>query len=169
MDIEEIQEEVDDLVFFLEIDTEILLNEITKYIINYQFYYNNIINNMNPNNYIYLIRKLRNLVLSFNQLIYEARNEHMFWNSIIELSKNENFVNIFEDIIDEIEEINTIFSEQSFNRLLFFDEYNQVFNNYLKNHLVIDDEYFLSDMDETEYKNKLNDYNKRLELFKTKK
>ena len=52
----------------------------------------------------------------------------------------------------------------SLNRLLFFDEYNQVFNNYLKNHLVIDDEYFLSDMDETEYKNKLNDYNKRLEL-----
>ena len=159
---EEIQEEIEDLVFSLEVNKEILIDEISKYIICYQYYYKNIIKNINSSNILYLMRKIRNLSVSTNELIYEARVEHMFWDSLIELSKNNNFINIYEDITDEIENIMIIFTDHAYYRSLFFNEYDEVFNKYVKNGLVIDDTYFLSDVDKEEYEDILNKYDKKL-------
>ena len=167
MDIEELNEEIEDLVFSLEINKEILIDEITKYYICYQYYYNNIINNMNPNNMSYLYRKLSTLMLSTNQLIYEASVEHNFWDSLIKISENPNFVYIYDDIHSDIEDLIILFSDHAYYRSLFFDEYNSVFEEYLKNHLIIDDTYFLSDIDNNEYIKLIDKYNKK--LLKTKK
>ena len=167
MDTEELNEEIEDLVYSLEVNKEIIIDEITKYYIYYQYYYKNIVSNIEPNNYTYLYRKLMNLMLSTNQLIYEASTEYMFWDSFIKLTDNPNFINIYEDIADEIEDIMIIFTDRAYYRSMFFDEYKEVFDKYLKNHLIIDDTYFLSDVDKNDYTNLLNKYNNK--LLKTKK
>ena len=167
MDTEELNEEIEDLVYSLEVNKEIIIDEITKYYIYYQYYYKNIVSNIDPNNYTYLYRKLMNLNLSTNQLIYEASTEYMFWDSFIKLTDNPNFINIYEDIADEIEDIMIIFTDRAYYRSMFFDEYKEVFDKYLKNHLIIDDTYFLSDVDKNDYTNLLNKYNNK--LLKTKK
>ena len=155
MSTEEIQEEIEDLLFSLDLNIEMLRDEKTKYFVYSQKYYNILMGLMN------------NLLFSVNQLMYEADVEQRFWIELTKIMKDSRFVNIYEEITEEIENLLIIFSQHAMNRFDFCNFYQDVFNEFIRNGYILDDEYYLSDIDRKDYTDLLEKYNK--ELIKTKK
>ena len=167
MSTEEIQEEIEDLLFSLDLNIEMLRDEKTKYFVYSQKYYNILMGLMNKHNYVYLYTKVNNLLFSVNQLMYEADVEQRFWIELTKIMKDSRFVNIYEEITEEIENLLIIFSQHAMNRFDFCNFYQDVFNEFIRNGYILDDEYYLSDIDRKDYTDLLEKYNK--ELIKTKK
>jgi len=162
MSVQEIKEEIEDLLFSIDINKDMLTDEKTKYLVYYNYYYNKFLSVMNTSNAGYLYVKLNNLLFSTNQLMYEADVEQRFWIELTKLMKNPNFVYIFDDIYEEIEQLLIIFSEHAMYRYDYTNEYQEAFIDFMNNGYIIDDSYYLSDVDRKEYVDLLNKYNKKL-------
>lgn len=167
MNTEELIEEIDDLLFSLDLNIEMLRDEKIKYLVYSQKYYSILMGLMNKYNYIYLYTKVNNLLFSTNQLMYEADVEQRFWIELTEIMRDSKFVDIYEDIADEIEKLLIIFSQHAMNRFDFCNFYQETFNDFIKNGYVLDDEYYLSEIDRKDYDDLIDKYNKK--LIKTKK
>ena len=166
MDTLNIQEEIEDLLFSIDVNKDLLTDEKTKYLAYCQYYYNKLLSVMNNSNRAYLYVKINNLVFSTNQLMYEADVEQRFWIELEKLMKDPNFVYIFDDIYEEIETLLIIFSEHAMYRYDYTNEYQEAFNEYMKNGIYLDDSYYLSDVSRQEYIDLLNKYNKKLSKAK---
>ena len=167
MNIIEKQEEIEDLLFSIDLNVDMLTDEKTKYLVFSQYYFKKIVNSMNGSNVGYLYVKINNLLFSINQLMYEADVEQRFWLEFIKLTKDPKFVYIFDDIVDDIEQLLVIFSQHAMNRFDFCNEYQDVLNDYINNGFILDDSYYKSDVDRREYIDLLNKYN--VKLLKLKK
>ena len=95
MDLEEKLEEIEDLLFSLDVNVDMLTDEKTKYLVYCQFYYNKLLSMMNTSNSGYIYVKLNNLVYSTNQLMYEADVEQRCWMEFIKLMKDPKFIYIY--------------------------------------------------------------------------
>lgn len=162
MDVIDKLEELEDLLFSLDVNIEMLTDEKTKYFVYGQYYYNLILSKMNPTNVYYLYPKLNNIAFSTNQLMYEANVEQRFWIELTSLMSDFNFVHILDDVADEIEQLLIIFSEHAMNRFNFYNEYQDEFVDFLHNGYILDDCYYKSDINQNEYIELLNKYNKKL-------
>ena len=165
----QIREEIEDLLFSLDINQDILTNEKIKYYVYCQYYRRKFYSLMDISNFRYLTGKLRMMFFSIDQLIYEADVEHMFWSNLTKLLNDPKMVYVYNDIASDIEDLLIYFSQNALYRLEFFDEYNKAFETYLNNGLLLNDSYFLSDLKKEVFIDKLNNYNKKLELIKPKK
>lgn len=159
---------INDLLFEIDIKDEMLRDEKIRYYVYGLYYYKKINNLMDISNFRYLSTKISNLLLSVNQLLYETDLEHMYWESVKKILSHPNGVYILNDIYDDLENNIIDFSNYALMRLEYFDFYYDRFNNFLSNGVYLDDEYFLSDLKEEDYINKIKSYEKKLELINTK-
>lgn len=169
MNLDYLGEEIEDLLFFIDVNQEILTNEKIKYYTYFLYYVKKIRSLMDISNFRYLNNKLGNILLSTNQLIHEADTEHMFWNNLVTILEDTNAKYIYDDIEPEIEDLIVSFSELGYYRNQFFEEYKEAFDKFLNNPIILEDSYFLSDLNKDDCIDKLNNYRKKLELVNTKK
>ena len=164
---EELEEYLAGLELNLEVNIDMLTEEKIEYYAACQYYCNVLLRFLAQSNRSFLLKKMSNIIISTNQLMYEADVEQTFWMELIKLIHDSNFLELYKDIWKDIDDLLTIFAQHAMYRYEFYNEYQEDFERFTKKGIICVDEYYLSDVDKQEYIDLIDNYKKK--LLKTKK